>query len=306
MTSLESMGIREEQARAAARFLNAYANTVYTELEDLSIRAREEEPTLWWDVDPFFGPAADAASALREAAQWLMYLDPQAALRALAGAGSLFLRLREPFGLYLLTLVGVGDLPLPVDEEATLAAMLDTTRDDMSVHPAALHIEHPQQQAYVVLALSSRTSPEDPTGVLLDRVLESSPHREGAAMVGALGTPIHLYWDMATHLFRNETPDDRRPGSGSVVAAHVAAMSRQYAETMRTAQGNQYLWSRGLSPVDVGDIDIAGISCLAARRLGVPWMYDAMQRLEPIAAAPIQAGLALNQASGGQQMFRNA
>jgi hypothetical protein len=28
-----------------------------------------------------------------------------------------------------------------------------------------------------------------------------------------------------------------------------------------------------------------------------------MQRLDPIAAAPIQAGLALSQASGGQQTF---
>jgi len=310
---LELMGISETQARAAVRFLEAYARTVLGELEEASSGATGRAP-LSWDDDPVFGMVADAASALREAAQWLTYLSPADALGAMRRAGQLFLRLREPFGFYLLAVAGSAGYPPMGDAvDATLAAMVDGVRPDERrgdpedrgsagsprADDAVLHWQHPQQQAYLVLAASSTTDRDGPTSVLLGQVLESSPHREGAAAVGALGTPIHRIWDVALRLWRAGTTDGATFfADTTALAEHLSAMSRRYAETMRTAQANAYLWQHGLAPVDVADLDIAGIACLVARRFPAGVVLDIADRLDPIEAAPIRAGLALSEAAG--------
>jgi hypothetical protein len=242
-----------------------------------------------------------------------MYLSPQAAVEAMREAGELFLRLREPFGCYLLAVAGAAGYPAMGDAvDITLTAIADGPRPDRyDSHPdddgdadasraddVVLHWQHPQQEAYLVLAASSTADQDSPTALLLGEVLQGSPHREGAASIGALGTPIHRIWDIALRLWRAGRPGTSASEDAAAVVEHLTAMSRRYAETMRTAQGNAYLWRHGLSPVDVGDVDIAGIACLAARRFYPGLLLDVAGPLDPIAAAPIRAGLALSEAAG--------
>ena len=93
----------------------------------------------------------------------------------------------------------------------------------------------------------------------------------------------------------------KRPGSPQVVADHLAGMARRYAETMSLAQVNTHLWRHAAAPVDVGDIDVAGIAALAAHRFGVDTLLHSLQEAgvsaerHPIAMAPIEAGVDMAQ-----------
>jgi hypothetical protein len=48
------------------------------------------------------------------------------------------------------------------------------------------------------------------------------------------------------------------------VARHLTALCHRYTDTIESAITNDYLWSHVAAPVDVGNIEIIGISALAA------------------------------------------
>src|SRR5438270_4747992 len=114
--NLRDMHLDVEQAWTTVRFLQAYANTALAELESLSSPGPPGNETSAagpaWNQDPGFSIAADAASSLREAGQWLLYLDPAGAAVLLARAGRLFRDMGQPFGLYLLAVAGEADRDL--------------------------------------------------------------------------------------------------------------------------------------------------------------------------------------------------
>lgn len=57
-------------------------------------------------------------------------------------------------------------------------------------------------------------------------------------------------------------------------------MARQYSETMALAQVNRYLWRNAAPPVDVGDLDIAGIAALLVRAFGSDVVLREMASLD--------------------------
>lgn len=237
--SLEQMGLSAEHARSAVGFLTAYANTPLGELKERAIAAAgvdQDPPSM--DADPLFRPAADAASALREAAQWALFVEPAEAVALLERASYLFLQLHEPFGAYLATVSGTASADVAGPVWQTVRQVASPTDKD----GGDLHVDHPQQQAYLVLAAAGLQSGSDPIDPALTEVLQGSPHRDGAAPVGALGTPIHRYWAIAQHLVVGH------PDSPDVIAEHLAAMAARYAEAMHSAQVSEYLWRTGLAP----------------------------------------------------------
>jgi hypothetical protein len=155
-------------------------------------------------------------------------------------------------------------------------------------------LRYPQQQAYLMLAATGGES----VGQLAETVsavLDASPHATGVVPVGALGTPIRRLWDVAAHLLA------RQPGSPEVIAGHLAGMAFRYAEAMSLAQVNTHLWRHAAAPVDVGDIDVAGVAALAAHRFGADTLLGSVRQAgvsaerDPIAMAPIEAGAAMAQ-----------
>jgi hypothetical protein len=70
---------------------------------------------------------------------------------------------------------------------------------------------------------------------------------------------------------------------------------------MSLAQVNAHLWRHVARPVDVGDIDVAGVAALAARRFGQDTLMRGVQEAgvsaerDPIAMAPIEAGATIAQ-----------
>lgn len=297
--NLQDMSLGLDQVQATVRFLEAYANTALAELEALHWSDGPVDRTpgpsgFPLTEEPAFSVAADAATSLREAGQWLLYLDPGRAADLLAHSGRLFRDMGQPFGLYLLAMTGDVDRDPPY---AMVGKMLDvvgrgwTAADDgPDAWPA---LRHPQQQTYLLLAAAGSRPLRDEFRYPLEQITENSVHRRGVLPVGALGTPIRYLWDVARHLAAE------RPESVRVVSQHLVGMCRRYAETMALAQVNTYLWSNGAAPVDVGDVDIAGIAALTARRYGGDTVLGALGNAglrdgdERIALAPVAAGLAL-------------
>lgn len=292
--NLRDMNLPEERVRSIIQFLDAYANTTLAELDELLGRDKEGEvparnPSI--TDDQAFGLVADAATTLRELGQWLLYLDVEDARDALRRSGQLFYGLGQGFGLYLMVVAAQTK-----DEvqhglfRAPLTTLVEGPTDEQARWSA---LRHPQQQAYLVLAATGHPVHTSALAKSLGTVLETSMHREGVVPVGALGTPIRRLWAVARHLY-NPTPEALQ-----VIAAHLSVMCRNYAETMALAQVNTHLWSHGAAPVDVGDIDIAGIAALAARQYSGDALLGALADgglllgRDSIALAPVEAGIAL-------------
>ncbi|WP_433003277.1 hypothetical protein [Kribbella sp. CA-294648] len=293
---LQEMGLDDKQVASAAGFLELYAETTVAELEALPLiepdsTAIDAGPPL--AKDPAFTLAADAASAFREAAQWMLYLDPAHAGQLLARSGYLFHSMGLPYGMYLLVVAGNWIDDPPFDAFAQAIKNVRQTVEGNRIGDASPFLQYPQQQAYLLLASGGSPLIGGEFRRDLTAILESSPHRDGTVAVGAMGTPIRRLWDIALHLVM--AGDDAH----GQIRLHFTAMCGRYAETMALAQSNQYLWEGAAAPVDVGDMDLTGIAALTARRLGTETLYEIIQELQelpefgPIAVAPLRAGLAL-------------
>jgi hypothetical protein len=292
---LRDMGLDVEQVHATAGFLQAYANTCLEELDTVlgdASRQGGKPRDEALQQEPAFSIAADAATALREAGQWLLYSEPARARSLLYRAGTLFLELRQPFGAYLMEIAASGRGEPPYRD--MLRAVAGGQHGDELASTEWPALRHPQQQAYLMLAVTGSES----VGHLAETagtVLDASPHATGVVPVGALGTPIRRLWDVAAHLLA------RRPGSPEVIAGHLADMAYRYAEAMSLAQVNTHLWRHAAAPVDVGDVDVAGVAALAAHRFGADTLLRTVQQTgvsperHPIAMAPIEAGAAMAQ-----------
>jgi hypothetical protein len=284
---LEEMGLTEAQVRTTVRFLEAYANTGLRELQAVISESNRNpgHPHEALLAEPAFTIAVDTATALCDAGRWMLYLEAGAARSLLRRAGRQFLDIGQPYGAYLIETADSDDAP-PYAE--MLRRLTDWTVD-ISRWPA---LRHPQQQAYLMLAVAGSAQSDEFRQQAIT-VLEASPNANGAVPVGALGTPVRRLWDIARHLILAQ------PNSADVVAGHLASMARRYAETMALAQVNERLWRHGAAPVDVGDIDIAGVAALATRRFGAEAMARGTREAglsaerDPIALAPIEAGMDL-------------
>jgi hypothetical protein len=101
---LELLGLSPERVSARIDFLEAYAKTVQAEIANTLRSAPDQTGRMSSsrEFDDHWVRMADTATALRQAAQWSLFLDPGRARGLLRQAGSLYLDLGQGFGLFLL------------------------------------------------------------------------------------------------------------------------------------------------------------------------------------------------------------
>jgi hypothetical protein len=289
----EALNLTASQLERRLAFLRAYGRTCLRELEQLSQfddRPVRRSQQARWDVQ------ADAASTLTEAAQIAFLIDDELARRLLDDAGELYTGLGHPFGLYLKSVAGLwrpAECVQRVSSDFRILEQVHAGRGagvDQRPVPRAWH--SPQQQAYFVLAAAS--VPPLGSRSLRRRVLElteSSPHRQGVAPTGALGTPLFRLWDIAIQLLREQSPDE----AAIAICTHLVEMSSRYAERIRLAMVNEYLWRHVAAPVDLTSIEISGIAVLASRVLSPELFFSHaehyMANLSPLARIPVELGL---------------
>lgn len=307
---VERLSLNVEQVIRAIEFHEAYAETALEELEAWHELERRAAPTLppsgVASPDDYGGWVGqgeqvwlgliEAASALRRAGQWAILIDPDRARQLLARAGLLFQEVGHPYGIYLEVVAGNWAFQAPhepfreaIDQLAQLHGQAPPFRD--TPRPISPPLYHAQQQAYLFLACAASQSIRDEYGRILVAVGQRSPHRFGVTPVGALGIPIRRFWSVALALL-----DGPEPTPPSSIFRHIVAMSRSYAEVIESAMVNEHLWRHTASPVEVGDVEIAGIVVCMVNRFGhnaVRAVLDENQELNNIARTPVELGIEL-------------
>src|SRR6266536_3312861 len=251
---LRTLQLEPEQVETATDFFESYASYVLSQVpEDATDEVR----------------LLDAASSFRTAGQWAMFFDARRAVRLLTRSALIWHGMGYGFGTFILAAIAPArlnrrDLISRLNQIARLYAPPEVAARLSDEEPQPLEpLLHPQQQAYILLAgAGMRQRLELPTDTL--RIIgDRSPHKRGVAPIGALGTPLRVYWDIANHFLRN---DDRE--TAALVASDLAGIAAAYAQSIDSAMANERLWFNAAAPVDVGDVDAVGIAMMAARRLG--------------------------------------
>jgi hypothetical protein len=302
---LRALQLDGEQARRAADFYEAYAEFVAPGVTTGgSPTTSAKASQLGEDV------MADVASALRLAGQWAMLFDPRRARSLLLLSGTLWRTMGHGFGYFL-------SAGLQPDDRESLRAQLlellaatgalggDRAVSARSATPAPMR--HPQQQAYLLLAGGAvdalgvrrdsyeRSDSEAALRNAFTRVMDESPHRRGVTPVGALGTPLRVYWDMARTLLLDPEP---RTGSERIVS-HLVGLAGRYSESVELAMGNERLWFNGASPVDVIDLDTLIILRGAIKQFGLNVVQQSVEvraeNLGPIASVSINLAIEMRE-----------
>jgi hypothetical protein len=289
---LDVLQLNQEQVETAAAFFAAYANY-----------------RLSSDGDRADGGTSlmDAASSLRIAAQWALLFDTQRAVNLLSRSAILWNTMGYDYGTFLLAAFA----PRQVRRDIVVARISEIANLSLPGLPATTDISpnqqaeatplvHPQQQAYLLLSSAAMARRLDLPNELLKRVLEQSPHRRGVAPVGALGTPIRIYWNIAQSLLSDDDQEAAR-----LVANDLAGMATAYAEDIDSAMANERLWFNAAAPVDVGDIDSIAIALVTAYRLGRELtqvhLRRAMEGLRPLARVPLELAVEMIDALDDRQ-----
>jgi hypothetical protein len=264
-----------DQARSATDYHESYANTTGRDLESQEAGIRGEDADSAERADAQWALTVEMASALREAASWAVYFDVNRARGLLARSGFLYQLAGLAFGSFLLTVAGSP----PMEEFSRDIAMLSQLHGQSGQPnrvdiPSSLY--HPQQQTYLLLACagmadrldSSRRELQDSDEAPDPRrpihaIAEGSPNLLGVLPFGALGTPLRVAWDVGVHLLQASSSD-----SLDVVAKHLTGLCRRYDEMMNLARVNDHLWKHAAAPVDVGDIELIGITTLSVSHFG--------------------------------------
>jgi hypothetical protein len=306
---LENLNLDLSRVRSRTDFLESYANTTGRELETISRRnAFPETPRENVDQsDMGWILTMDAASSLREAASWAVYFDVDRAIGLLGRAGFLYQSVGMAFGSFLLAVAGTAPLEeLPYDIELLARAHGQVTQAGPVAIPDSLH--HPQQQAYLLLAcagMADKMISDRGLGFAEERsryrealhtIAVESPIRQGVVPFGALGIPVRVPWNIGIHLLQEKNSESR-----DIVARYIANLCGRYADTMGLATVNDYLWGHAAAPVDVGDIEVIGISALAAVHFGGEELTASITgfgvQAEGISYIPIRLGREISERS---------
>ena len=207
---LETLQLERDKVETAADFFEAYATHVLSQLE----AGVAEEVGL-----------VDAASSLRAAGQWAMFFDPRRAARLFTQSARIWHDLGYGFGTFLLAAIAPnfldrGDLISRLTQMAeTYSPERVTQQPSAERHEMPEPLLHPQQQAYLLLAGAAMWRRLEIPLNLLRIVGDQSPHRRGVAPIGALGTPLRIYWEIARNFLDND--DEKTAG---LVARNLASM----------------------------------------------------------------------------------
>ncbi|MFJ6000264.1 hypothetical protein [Streptomyces sp. NPDC092370] len=274
---LRPLQLSAEQVALAADFHEAYARLVLGEADS------EQRPTSHALIE--------AASAYRLAGQWRLLVDPRLAVRgALAQAADLFTRAGLTFGAYLQASLAPRGVERSTRERWTRRLLLHGSTNDAMRRETDDLLDHPQQQAYLLLACAVLAGQDPEARDTLTGFATESPHRVGVVPVGSLAMPVRMFWGLALNLL--EEDGDHAAES---YAATLSELSRAYAKSVDLAMANELTWFKAAAPVDVADLDVIGAMAMGVRRFGEVRMRrllaDVAGELPAVAGVPLNIGM---------------
>lgn len=251
-----------QNARKQARFYTAYAEMLEPGRRARSGRRpmlgrRRDGGDAWvretYPEGSWVGPAT-LATAYRQAAQFAALVDTRWATKLAARAAVAYASAGLPFGLFLAAGLLSDD---ELDDRGVFQTMVEPFREPDRTDT----IRHPVQQAYLVLAASSRPLLGDP----LSEALHGAERRlraHGLYAIGPQRVPLGDYLDLAAAM----SYDDEAAGLGDTgssvleIAGRVARLQRTQASALRAARRNRYVWQRADGIVDLENVALSGVA----------------------------------------------
>lgn len=251
---------------------------------------------------PSWVRVAERADALRQSAMAELLYDTPAGVTTLRRSGGEYRRLGLPFGSFLDT-AATGSPRNAFIAGRRLAWLLNPQAppepDEEGIIPLERALDAPAQQVSVLLTTMSVLDAIYEFEVTSDS-LASTAQSGGSAPVGVTSQPIALWWECAVHLAdlafgRSQARDELRTLLRELAAAHGIQL--------RNAQYDAFHWPVAASPVDLVDLDLAGLVAISARLLrqlnGPYWdLPDDFGALSPLSQVSIRVGLDLASQDG--------
>jgi len=294
---IEILGVDPEHIARRVDFYEHYAATL------TEAATNERSPGVAVDTDGW-RTSACVATALRFAAQYALLVDPQRAIRLLRGAAETYLDLGVPYG-YLLLATAEPDAVAPrmFSDRGQSSSREGETRERPLATAASAH---PAQLTYLLLVMcGDRTIASElskPREALHQRLIA-----HGTAPVGPQSLPVDFYLafcDTLTSLNNRGQRITAEDSASSRVVRTLGQMGRRYESAIQRAHVNQYLWEQQQAPVDIVDLDIVGMTVIAAvamEHVGMNLKRDialAANDSHGLAMLPIYAGLGLHEGPG--------
>lgn len=277
-----------------------------TWLEDFEAKADVLESQEGRDLHGF--ERAIEADALREAALATLTINVQEGVKLLGQSGDAYRRADIPYGMFLLALTDPNSRA-PTQAALTLVRAWPGAPDgERMLHPDQPEQERPEdrppprldtvataardpaQQLYLALATRQDPHLDREYQLLFDRFAEQ-PEARSSVAIGSTGLPLSDWWGLVLELTsladaNRHTRDNVRARLRYFATEH----GRQLERAQRTAQ-----WSSGRAPVDIVDLDIAGATCLVARRMRfaglTPLTQDDFADLGALAMVSLSVGI---------------
>jgi hypothetical protein len=252
------------------------------------------------------------ADALREAALATLAVNVQEGRRLLQRSGDAYVAADMPYGLFLraladpaggastraaLTLMRAWPPPPRYDKALRAdrhAGESERERPEDRVHPAldsiAAAARDPAQQLYLVLATRQDAELDREYRELFDRFAQQ-PHAQSPVAVGSTGISLDQWWSLVSELTSLVDAEDQiRANLEMRLRDFASEHGRQLARAQGTVQ-----WHDARAAVDIVDLDIAGATCVAVRRMQsigmTPFTKDDFDDIEPLAMVSLSVGL---------------
>lgn len=287
--AIEILKLDEQLLRSRMDFLIAYADT---EIEKAGRNKQDE-----WEF------AGAVGTALVDAAQAAWFVDQNSFAGLLRRAAKFYISLGLPYGLFLLSLIAHDD-ELEDELQKTFGAFFlelisgaklpNIIPGDMG--PLAQQaIHYPNQRIYLLAAfLGHSQTAREKSGLIIKALKELEPFR--SQPMGPQSAPLDDYLKIvkfslvlqerqsyvANYLSEEKIISEIEP---------VIALGQRFAVKVEYGMENHYLWKQLLSPVELIDLEAAGLLLRIEESVGfkqLPIVEQTMEnRLHGSAAIPL-------------------
>jgi hypothetical protein len=279
---VQALRAHDSTLRECASFFETYALHCEAELREM-ISGGEEEPEdlpgreLVFERDPLHETTmfdlqenawrfvGEAACAYQEAARFGLLFDQAYGRRQLAAAAVRYLALGVPYGYFLQLLAHEVSEPAwiyrgPVRLLIQLVQPDERPREEERRPLLGEALATSTQQAYLFLVAASHPSVVREYRPLFGELSEGLQAR-GATPVGPQSVPLSTYWRIGQLLVAVHNSDE---AARDELVAEISDLARLQGQSLRQAQLNEYQWEQLTAPVDLVDLDLAGIAMASA------------------------------------------
>ena len=317
----EELGLEPDVLRQRAWFFSAYAGAV-AEHPRLDVDARADSAPLtprgdaprlvaFGDMPPEEGARvshdaplvaqspwmerAEMADAWREAALAALPVEIPEGMDYLTKAGYAYLAAGSPYGLFLrvVTDESYSEAAWVAAEylHSSIPSSPEAASGGSREEPLGSATRVPAQQLALLFAAASNIAVAQEYRRFGERLLEA-PQAKSSTSFGSTGVALGEWWGLGVDLFM---VDGHGAGRRSRLRDRMAHLGTIHGEMLERARWDRFHWRTARARVDLLDLDLATIVCLADRRLraegDVPLSARDFADIAPLARVSLEIGI---------------